>query len=63
MASRKVKTAVIGVGLIGEQHAEFYAENPRAELVFAIYGLLVLPDHRPLCGGGRRNCHPRSRWP
>jgi len=31
--SRKVKAAVIGVGLIGEQHAESYVENPRAELV------------------------------
>lgn len=33
MSSRRVKTAVIGVGLIGEQHAESYVENPRAELV------------------------------
>jgi predicted dehydrogenase len=33
VASRKAKTAVIGVGLIGEQHVESYAENPRAELV------------------------------
>lgn len=33
MASQRVKTAVIGVGLIGEQHAESYVENPRAELV------------------------------
>lgn len=33
MASGTVKTAVIGVGLIGEQHAESYVENPRAELV------------------------------
>jgi predicted dehydrogenase len=31
--SDTVKTAVIGVGLIGEQHAESYVENPRAELV------------------------------
>ncbi|CAN5819380.1 Gfo/Idh/MocA family oxidoreductase [soil metagenome] len=30
---RKVKAAVIGVGLIGEQHAESYVDNPRAELV------------------------------
>jgi predicted dehydrogenase len=30
---RKAKAAVIGVGLIGEQHAESYATNPRAELV------------------------------
>lgn len=33
MTSRQAKTAVIGVGLIGEQHAESYIENPRAELV------------------------------
>lgn len=33
MSAKRVKTAVIGVGLIGEQHAESYAENPRAELV------------------------------
>lgn len=33
MTERTVKAAVIGVGLIGEQHAESYAENPRAELV------------------------------
>lgn len=33
MSDRKVKAAVIGVGLIGEQHAESYVENPRAELV------------------------------
>jgi predicted dehydrogenase len=33
VASDKVKTAVIGVGLIGEQHAETYHEYPRSELV------------------------------
>ena len=33
MSAKQVKTAVIGVGLIGEQHAESYADNPRAELV------------------------------
>jgi predicted dehydrogenase len=33
VAERTVKAAVIGVGLIGEQHAESYADNPRAELV------------------------------
>lgn len=33
VAGERVKTAVIGVGLIGEQHAESYVENPRAELV------------------------------
>lgn len=33
MPSNKAKAAVIGVGLIGEQHADSYAENPRAELV------------------------------
>ncbi|MCC6946012.1 MAG: Gfo/Idh/MocA family oxidoreductase [Thermomicrobiales bacterium] len=32
MAERRAKTAVIGVGLIGEQHAEAYQSNPRAEL-------------------------------
>ena len=31
--TRKVKAAVIGVGLIGEQHAETYQEYPRSELV------------------------------
>src|SRR5690606_7471787 len=33
MSNRKAKAAVIGVGLRGEQHAEAYANNPRAELV------------------------------
>lgn len=33
MADGTVKAAVIGVGLIGEQHAEVYAEYPRSELV------------------------------
>lgn len=33
MTDRKVKAAVIGVGLLGEQHADVYAGNPRAELV------------------------------
>ncbi len=33
MSERRAKTAVIGVGLIGEQHAEAYQGNPRAELV------------------------------
>jgi predicted dehydrogenase len=33
MAGERAKAAVIGVGLIGEQHAESYLENPRAELV------------------------------
>lgn len=33
MAGNRAKAAVIGVGLIGEQHAESYVENPRAELV------------------------------
>ena len=36
MAERKVKAAVIGVGLIGEQHAETYAEYPRSELVMVM---------------------------
>ena len=31
--TRRVKAAVIGVGLIGEQHAETYQEYPRSELV------------------------------
>ena len=33
MTEQRVRTAVIGVGLIGEQHAEAFAANPRAELV------------------------------
>jgi predicted dehydrogenase len=33
VTERKARAAVIGVGLIGEQHAESYFENPRAELV------------------------------
>lgn len=33
MTEHKAKAAVIGVGLIGEQHAETYAEYPRSELV------------------------------
>ena len=33
MSARKAKAAVIGVGLLGEQHAEAYANTPRAELV------------------------------
>jgi predicted dehydrogenase len=33
VAGQRVKAAVIGVGLIGEQHAEAFAANPRAELV------------------------------
>jgi predicted dehydrogenase len=32
-SARKVKAAVVGVGLIGEQHAETYHEYPRSELV------------------------------
>jgi predicted dehydrogenase len=31
-AQRRVKTAVIGVGLIGQQHADVYAHYPRADL-------------------------------
>ncbi len=30
---RRVKAAVVGVGLIGEQHAEVYQEYPRSDLV------------------------------
>ena len=33
MANEVVKAAVIGVGLIGEQHADTYAEYPRSELI------------------------------
>lgn len=36
MAERKVKAAVIGVGLIGEQHAETYHTYPRAELTYVM---------------------------
>jgi predicted dehydrogenase len=31
--TRRVKAAVVGVGLIGEQHAEVYHEYPRSDLV------------------------------
>ncbi len=33
MADRQVKAAVIGVGLLGEQHADQYAKSPKSELV------------------------------
>lgn len=33
MSDRQVKAAVIGVGLLGEQHADQYAQSPKAELV------------------------------
>ena len=38
--TRKIKAAVIGVGLIGEQHAETYQEYPRSELVMVYAGAL-----------------------
>jgi predicted dehydrogenase len=36
MTERKVKAAVIGVGLIGEQHAQTYHEYPRSELAYVM---------------------------
>ena len=36
MVERKVKAAVIGVGLIGEQHAQTYREYERSELTYVM---------------------------
>jgi predicted dehydrogenase len=36
MAERKAKAAVIGVGLIGEQHAQTYRDYPRSELAYVM---------------------------
>jgi len=33
LASDRIKVAVVGAGLIGGQHAQSFAANPRAELV------------------------------
>lgn len=52
MAERTVKAAVIGVGLIGEQHAEVYAEYPRSELVI----VSDLSEERAKTVGERHGC-------
>jgi predicted dehydrogenase len=36
MTDRKVQAAVIGVGLIGEQHAQAYRDYPRSELLYVM---------------------------
>ncbi len=52
MAREKVKAAVIGVGLIGEQHAEAYHEYPRSELVY----VMDLNPERAKAVGERFGC-------
>ncbi|MCD6291005.1 MAG: Gfo/Idh/MocA family oxidoreductase [Anaerolineae bacterium] len=52
MSQRKVKAAVIGVGLIGEQHAEAYHEYPRSELVY----VMDLDSKRAWAVGERFGC-------
>lgn len=52
MAEGSVKAAVIGVGLIGEQHAEAYAEYPRSELVM----VCDLSEERAKTVGERHGC-------
>lgn len=53
MAERKVKAAVIGVGLIGEQHAEAYHEYSRSELAY----IMDLNPERARTVGERFGCH------
>ncbi len=52
MADGTVKAAVIGVGLIGEQHADAYAEYPRSELVI----VSDLNEERARAVGERHGC-------
>jgi predicted dehydrogenase len=52
MAEQKVKAAVIGVGLIGEQHAETYRDYPRSELVY----VMDLNAERAKAVGDRLGC-------
>ena len=52
MTERKVKAAVIGVGLIGEQHAEAYRDYPRSELVY----VMDLNAERAKAVGERLEC-------
>ncbi len=56
MAEQKVKAAVIGVGLIGEQHAETYRDYPRSELVY----VMDLNAERAKAVGDRLNCRYTS---
>ena len=56
MAEGTVKTAVIGVGLVGEQHAETYATYPRAELVL----VCDLNPERAQAVGERLGCSSTS---
>jgi len=53
MNERKVKAAVIGVGLIGEQHAEAYQEYARSELAY----VMDLNLERARTVGERFGCH------
>lgn len=52
MTHGSVKVAVIGVGLIGEQHADAYAEYPRSELVM----VCDLNAERAKAVGDRLSC-------
>ncbi|MFN8489048.1 MAG: Gfo/Idh/MocA family oxidoreductase [Caldilineaceae bacterium] len=52
MTERKVKAAVIGVGLIGEQHAETYRDYPRSELAY----VMDLNPDRAKAVGERLGC-------
>ncbi len=51
--TRRVKAAVIGVGLIGEQHAETYQEYPRSELVM----VFDRDPERALAVANKLGCH------
>lgn len=56
MANESVRAAVIGVGLIGEQHADAYAEYPRSDLVL----VCDLSDERAKTVGERLGCRYTS---
>jgi len=53
VTQRRVKAAVIGVGLIGKQHAETYYEYPRSELVC----IMDVNPERAKAVGERFGCH------
>lgn len=53
MSERLVKAAVIGVGLLGEQHATAYAAYPRSEVVM----VCDLNEERAREVGERLGCH------
>lgn len=52
MAVSTIKAAVIGVGLVGEQHAETYAAYPRSELAL----VCDLNEERARAAGERLGC-------